>query len=172
MGHWQVQNMYAGVCATKGAALFNAAFWLLDIYGGPGEGIVVNEAIACQCGPAWQIRHRPPEERTIVSGGAIPPRPSCISTTSVLTASCACSARAASASSTRLNSSSLFIAVCKGGQHAHQKGVIQRDLKRSNILVRVTDAKAVPVILDFGIARAVERRLDAGTWTRHGWSAP
>ncbi len=52
----------------------------------------------------------------------------------------------------------LFAAVCKGVQHAHQKGVIHRDLKPSNILVRVTDGKPVPTIIDFGIAKAVEGR--------------
>ncbi|MBA3498079.1 MAG: protein kinase, partial [Gemmatimonadales bacterium] len=51
----------------------------------------------------------------------------------------------------------LFVAVCQGVQHAHQKGVIHRDLKPSNILVRVTDGKPVPTIIDFGIAKAVER---------------
>ncbi len=56
----------------------------------------------------------------------------------------------------------LFIAVCKGVQHAHQKGVIHRDLKPSNILVRVTDGRPVPTIIDFGIARAIERRLGDG----------
>ena len=50
----------------------------------------------------------------------------------------------------------LFVAVCKGVQHAHQKGVIHRDLKPSNILVRVTDGKPIPTIIDFGIAKAVE----------------
>jgi serine/threonine protein kinase len=50
----------------------------------------------------------------------------------------------------------LFVPVCKGVQHAHQKGVIHRDLKPSNILVRVTDGKPVPTIIDFGIAKAVE----------------
>jgi eukaryotic-like serine/threonine-protein kinase len=54
----------------------------------------------------------------------------------------------------------LFIGVCRGVQHAHQKGVIHRDLKPSNILVRVTDGQPVPTIIDFGIAKAVERRLD------------
>jgi eukaryotic-like serine/threonine-protein kinase len=53
----------------------------------------------------------------------------------------------------------LFVAVCKGVQHAHQKGVIHRDLKPSNILVRVTDGKPVPTIIDFGIAKAVDTRL-------------
>jgi serine/threonine protein kinase len=34
--------------------------------------------------------------------------------------------------------------------------VIHRDLKPSNILVRVTDGKPIPTIIDFGIAKAVE----------------
>ena len=59
----------------------------------------------------------------------------------------------------------LFIAVCKGVQHAHQKGVIHRDLKPSNILVRVTDGKPVPTIIDFGIAKAVERSRPPSAFT-------
>jgi tetratricopeptide (TPR) repeat protein len=59
----------------------------------------------------------------------------------------------------------LFVAVCQGVQHAHQKGVIHRDLKPSNILVRVTDGKPVPTIIDFGIAKAVERRLSESAFT-------
>ena len=54
----------------------------------------------------------------------------------------------------------LFVGVCRGVQHAHQKGVIHRDLKPSNILVRVTDGQPVPTIIDFGIAKAVERTAD------------
>ena len=55
----------------------------------------------------------------------------------------------------------LFIAVCQGVQHAHQKGVIHRDLKPSNILVVEHDGRPVPKIIDFGIAKAVDRRLTA-----------
>ncbi|HEY7481129.1 MAG TPA: serine/threonine-protein kinase [Gemmatimonadales bacterium] len=62
----------------------------------------------------------------------------------------------------------LFIAVCKGVQHAHQKGVIHRDLKPSNILVRVVDGEPVPTIIDFGIAKAVERRPTDGFTTELG----
>ncbi len=49
----------------------------------------------------------------------------------------------------------LFRDVCGGVQHAHQKGVIHRDLKPSNILVTEVDGKAVPKIIDFGIAKAL-----------------
>jgi len=49
----------------------------------------------------------------------------------------------------------LFIKVCEGVQHAHQKAVIHRDLKPSNILVTEVDGKPVPRIIDFGLAKAV-----------------
>jgi non-specific serine/threonine protein kinase/serine/threonine-protein kinase len=48
----------------------------------------------------------------------------------------------------------LFIQVCQGVQHAHQKGVIHRDLKPGNLLVDEVDGKPVPKIIDFGIATA------------------
>jgi eukaryotic-like serine/threonine-protein kinase len=48
----------------------------------------------------------------------------------------------------------LFIRVCEGVQHAHQKAIIHRDLKPSNILVTEIDGKAEPRIIDFGIAKA------------------
>ncbi len=59
----------------------------------------------------------------------------------------------------------LFLGVCRGVQHAHQKGVIHRDLKPSNILVRVVDGQPVPTIIDFGIAKAVERTADDAAFT-------
>ncbi len=49
----------------------------------------------------------------------------------------------------------LVLAVCEGVQHAHQKGVIHRDLKPSNLLVTVEGERAVPKIIDFGVAKAM-----------------
>jgi eukaryotic-like serine/threonine-protein kinase len=63
----------------------------------------------------------------------------------------------------------LFILVCEGVQHAHQKAIIHRDLKPSNILVTEVDGKPVPRIIDFGVAKATSQRLSAGTmYTRVG----
>jgi serine/threonine protein kinase len=63
----------------------------------------------------------------------------------------------------------LFIDVCHAVQHAHQKGIIHRDLKPSNILVMELDGKAVPKVIDFGVAKATEQRLTEKTlFTRLG----
>jgi len=57
----------------------------------------------------------------------------------------------------------LFITVCQAVQHAHQKGIIHRDLKPSNILVTINDGKAVPKVIDFGVAKATQGRLSEQT---------
>jgi serine/threonine protein kinase len=57
----------------------------------------------------------------------------------------------------------LFISVCEGVQHAHQKAIIHRDLKPANILVTEVDGKPVPRIIDFGVAKATSQRLSART---------
>jgi serine/threonine protein kinase len=63
----------------------------------------------------------------------------------------------------------LFIQVCEGVQHAHQKAIIHRDLKPSNILVTEVDGKPAPRIIDFGIAKATSPPVDAATmFTRVG----
>ena len=60
----------------------------------------------------------------------------------------------------RLN---LFIKVCEGVQHAHQKAMIHRDLKPGNILVSEIDGKPAPHIIDFGIAKATENKQEGET---------
>ena len=54
----------------------------------------------------------------------------------------------------------LFIRVCRGVQHAHQKGVMHRDLKPSNILISEAGNQALPKIIDFGIAKATTQSGD------------
>jgi tetratricopeptide (TPR) repeat protein len=48
----------------------------------------------------------------------------------------------------------LFIRVCHAIQHAHQKGVIHRDIKPTNVLASFHDGVPLPKVIDFGIAMA------------------
>ena len=50
----------------------------------------------------------------------------------------------------------LFVAVCRGVEHAHTKQLLHRDLKPSNVLVTTVDGVPTPKIIDFGIARALD----------------
>jgi serine/threonine protein kinase len=52
----------------------------------------------------------------------------------------------------------LFDQVCGAIHHAHQRGIIHRDIKPSNVLIVSQDEDAAPKIIDFGIARAIDRR--------------
>lgn len=57
----------------------------------------------------------------------------------------------------------LFEKVCRAVQHAHQKGVIHRDLKPTNVLVPRIDGKPVPKVIDFGVAKATGQKLTEQT---------
>jgi eukaryotic-like serine/threonine-protein kinase len=54
----------------------------------------------------------------------------------------------------------LFVKVCEGVQHAHQKAILHRDLKPANILVVEVDGKPAPRLIDFGLAKAAAPSLD------------
>ena len=54
----------------------------------------------------------------------------------------------------------LFAAICEAIQHAHQKGVVHRDLKPGNILV---DEQGQPKILDFGVALTTDADVQVTT---------
>jgi len=62
----------------------------------------------------------------------------------------------------------LFVQVCNAVQHAHQKGIIHRDIKPTNVMVTLHDGTAVPKVIDFGIAKATCQRLTEKTvFTRY-----
>jgi predicted Ser/Thr protein kinase len=63
----------------------------------------------------------------------------------------------------------LFVPVCQAVQHAHQKGIIHRDIKPTNVMVTLHDGVPVPKIIDFGVAKAIHQRLTEKTaFTRYG----
>ncbi len=49
----------------------------------------------------------------------------------------------------------VFLRIGRAVQHAHQKGIIHRDLKPGNILVAEQDGRAIPKVIDFGLAKAL-----------------
>ena len=62
----------------------------------------------------------------------------------------------------------LMIEVCSAIQHAHQKGVIHRDIKPNNVLITMHDDHPVPKVIDFGIAKATQQELtDKTIFTRY-----
>jgi serine/threonine protein kinase len=63
----------------------------------------------------------------------------------------------------------LVRAVCDGVQHAHRKAIIHRDITPSNVLVADAGDRPVPKIIDFGIAKDLDRRLAERSFhTVHG----
>jgi serine/threonine protein kinase len=63
----------------------------------------------------------------------------------------------------------LFNQVCEAIQHAHQKGIIHRDVKPTNVLVGTEDGKPQLKVIDFGVAKATSQRLTERTlYTRSG----
>jgi WD40 repeat protein/serine/threonine protein kinase len=57
----------------------------------------------------------------------------------------------------------LFVSICQAVQHAHQKGIIHRDIKSANVLVTLHDGRPVCKVIDFGIAKATGQQLTEKT---------
>ncbi len=48
----------------------------------------------------------------------------------------------------------LFVPICQAVQHAHQKGLVHRNLEPANIRVTLVDGRTIPKVVGFGLARA------------------
>jgi non-specific serine/threonine protein kinase/serine/threonine-protein kinase len=57
----------------------------------------------------------------------------------------------------------LFVPVCDALHHAHRHAIVHRDVKPSNVLVAEVDGRAVPKVIDFGIATALLADSDAAS---------
>jgi serine/threonine protein kinase len=62
----------------------------------------------------------------------------------------------------------IFLEVCEAIHHAHQRGIIHRDIKPNNVLVAERDNKPFPKVIDFGLAKALFGHLsEEGVCTIH-----
>jgi serine/threonine protein kinase len=57
----------------------------------------------------------------------------------------------------------LFRQVCQALHHAHQKGIVHRDIKPTNVLVTEQDGPPLPKVIDFGVAKALYQPLTEKT---------
>jgi serine/threonine protein kinase len=63
----------------------------------------------------------------------------------------------------------VFVVACRAIQHAHQRGILHRDVKPSNLLVSSQEGRHVPMVIDFGLAKVLRTEAEsANLLTRAG----
>lgn len=63
----------------------------------------------------------------------------------------------------------LFVEVCGAIQHAHNRGIIHRDVKPANVMVTLIDGQPVIKVIDYGVSKAVNQPLtENGPLTEYG----
>ncbi|HEY8141087.1 MAG TPA: protein kinase [Kofleriaceae bacterium] len=67
-----------------------------------------------------------------------------------------------------IRAASLARRLCRGLQHAHERGMVHRDFKPDNVIVVEEDGVEVPRIADFGLAVLVQDAGGGGRLTRKG----
>ncbi len=55
----------------------------------------------------------------------------------------------------------IFLPVCEAIEHAHQRGIIHRDITPRNVLVTMRDGRPSPKVIDFGVAKSLDQPLTA-----------
>lgn len=63
----------------------------------------------------------------------------------------------------------LFVQVCHGVHHAHQKQLVHRDLKPSNVLIDEHTEPPTPKVIDFGVAKALDGPIMDATMLTGDW---
>jgi serine/threonine protein kinase/formylglycine-generating enzyme required for sulfatase activity len=62
----------------------------------------------------------------------------------------------------------LFLQVCDAITHAHQNGILHRDLKPGNVLVTERPGRRLVKVIDFGLAKVLDESQQLATLTQEG----